>query len=205
MVLFIAGLLLSLSGSLPPGLISLSVAQTAILRGFWSAIILSVGAAFAEFFQAWAAVVFSDWFTANPEAAKIFQVLAIPIFLGLAVYLWFFAKAPRAPESEMPVAKFRQFSKGVMISVFNLLAIPYWVAYTGWLRLNGWWKHTGLEQTIFFASGVTVGTMVALVLYSWLARELTRRSGQVARVVNRFVALIFLGLGLKLVADLVWQ
>ncbi len=202
MLLLGAGLVLSLSGSLPPGLISLSVAQTSILRGYWSAIILGLGAAIAEFFQAWAAVVFADWFLQNPGAAKVFQIGAIPVFLGLAVYLWFFARAPRAPETDLPVAPLRQFARGVVISVFNLLAIPYWVAYAGWLRVNGYWQE-GQAHTLLFSLGVTIGTMIALTLYAWLAQELTRRSDMVARVVNRFVALIFLGLGLKLVYDVI--
>ena len=96
---------------------------------------------------------------------------------------------------------FRQFFRGVVISVFNLLAIPYWVAYAGWLRVNGWWQE-GLLYTILFAAGVTIGTTIALALYAWLAQEMTRRSDWVAKVVNRFVALIFLFLGLKLIWDL---
>lgn len=201
MLLFGAGLVLSLSGSLPPGLISLSVAQTSILRGYWSAIILGLGAAVAEFFQAWAAVAFADWFLEHPGAAKLFQIGAIPVFLGLAIYLWFFARPPRAPEADLPVAPFRQLFRGAVISVFNLLAIPYWVAYAGWLRVNGYWQE-GRSHTLLFSLGVMIGTMIALTLYAWLAQELTRRSDMVARVVNRFVALIFLGLGLKLVYDL---
>ena len=203
MVLFVAGIGLSLAGSLPPGLISLSVAQTAIFRGFWSAMVVALGAAFAEFFQAWAAVAFADWFMDHPVAAKGFQIGAIPVFTGLAVYLWFFARPPRAPEVELPIAPFRQFLRGIVISVFNLLAIPYWVAYAGWLRINGWLEG-GIGQTLSFAAGVTIGTIAALLLYAWLARELTRRSDLVAKVVNRFVALIFLGLALKLVVDLIW-
>jgi hypothetical protein len=139
---------------------------------------------------------------ANPVAAKGFQIAAIPVFTGLAVYLWFFARAPRAPEVDLPVASLRQFLRGIVISVFNLLAIPYWVAYAGWLQLNGWLQG-GLSQTLSFAGGVTIGTMGALVLYAWLAREMTKRSDLVAKVVNRFVALIFLGLALKLVVDVV--
>ena len=200
MLLFGAGLALSLSGSLPPGLISLSVAQTSILRGYWSAVILGAGAAGAEFFQAWGAVAFADWFLAHPAAARAFQIGAIPVFLGLAVHLWFFAKPPRAPEAELPIAPLRQFLRGVVISVFNLLAIPYWIAYAGWLRVNGYWQE-GQAHTLLFAFGVTVGTMIALLLYAWLAQEMTRRSDMVAKLVNRFVALIFLGLGLKLVFD----
>lgn len=201
MNLFFAGLVLSLAGSLPPGLISLSVAQTAILRGFWSAIILALGAVFSEFFQALIAVFFSDWFLAHPQIARMFQVVAIPIFLGLAVYLWFFARPPRTPEFDVPISAFRQFGRGVAISFFNLLAIPYWVAYTGWLRVNGWWTD-GTAAAFLFAGGVVAGTMGALTFYAWLAQEMTRRSDIVAKVVNRFVALIFFGLGLKLVVDI---
>lgn len=200
MYLFLAGLVLSLTGSLPPGLISLSVAQTAIFRGFWSAIVLALGAAFSEFFQALGAVIFADWFLAHPVASRIFQVAAIPVFLGLAGYLWFFAKPPRTPDADVPLAPWRQFGRGVAVSFFNLLAIPYWVAYTGWLRVNGWWTD-GWSSAFVFSAGVVVGTVGALALYAWLAREMTRRSDLVARLVNRFVALIFLGLALKLVAD----
>jgi len=53
MILLCAGVILSLFGSLPPGLISLSVAQTAIARTLPAALFLAIGAAFAEFFQAW--------------------------------------------------------------------------------------------------------------------------------------------------------
>lgn len=199
MLLFWTGVLLSLIGSLPPGLISLSVAQTAIARGFGAAMVLAFGAAFAEFFQAWAAVVFSDWFLAHPEAEKVFRWVAIPVFWSLAIYLWFFAKPPRPPEAEMPIARLSQFSRGVAVSTFNLLAIPYWVAYTGWLRTNGWWT-AGLLHTWLFAAGVVVGTLAALALYAWAAKEMTRRSALMTKVANRLVALIFFLLGLKLLA-----
>jgi len=201
MYLFFAGLVLSLVGSLPPGLISLSVAQTAILRGFGSAIVLALGAAFAEFFQALGAVFFADWFLGHPVAARGFQIAAIPVFLGLATYLWFFAKTPRTPEMDAPKAAMRQFGRGMAVSFFNLLAVPYWIAYTGWLQVNGWWSD-GMAAAFWFAGGVVAGTMGALALYAWLAQEMTRRSELVARWINRFVALIFLGLGLKLVVDI---
>ncbi len=202
MALFTAGVFLSLLGSLPPGLISLSVARSSMLRGFAPALVLAMGAAFAEFFQAVGAVVFADWFMQHPTAGRLFQWGAIPVFGGVAVYLWFFARAPRAPEAELPVVPWRQFGRGIAISFFNLLAIPYWVAYAAWLRVNGWWTE-GPVHVVLFASGVTLGTLAALGLYAWLARELMQRSDWLARVANRLVALIFLVLALKLVWDLV--
>ncbi|MBK8967633.1 MAG: LysE family transporter [Lewinellaceae bacterium] len=202
MILFAAGVFLSLMGSLPPGLISLAVAHTSIMRGFIPALVLALGAAFAEFFQAVGAVVFAGWFLMHPRAAIVFQMAAIPIFLGLAIYLWFFAKPPKPTDGGSTGSLPWQFWRGILVSVFNLLAIPYWVAYAGWLKVNGWWESEGWQLTLFFAAGVTVGTSLALGLYAWLANELTRRSDQVAKVANRVVALIFLGFALKLIYDL---
>jgi threonine/homoserine/homoserine lactone efflux protein len=56
MKLLLAGFVLSLLGSLPPGLINLSVAYIAIRRSFFAAMALGAGAAFAEYFQALIAV-----------------------------------------------------------------------------------------------------------------------------------------------------
>ncbi len=202
MFLFAAGFVLSLLGSLPPGLISLSVAQTAIQKSLMAALLLAAGAACAEFFQAWAAVLLADWFMRHPDAEHIFQWAAIPVFWGLALYLIFWAKPPRTPGRVSEVAPLRQIGKGVLLSAFNLLAIPYWFAYCGSLRASGWWQTEGLIQTLVFSSGVTVGTMAALSLYAWLGLLIVQRSESVARYANRFVGLIFLGLGLKLLLGL---
>ncbi|MEZ4919651.1 MAG: LysE family transporter [Saprospiraceae bacterium] len=199
--LFLAGIGLSLLGSLPPGLISLSVAQTAFRRGFWPAMVLGVGASVAEFFQAWAAASFSEWFTQHPDVSRLFQWIALPIFLGLAVYLLFFAKAPKTPEDVEPLSVPRQFIKGVVISLFNLLAIPYWVLYCSWLQVSGWWE-PGVQSAIAFSAGVTAGTTMALALYAWLASDMLRRSDKVAKYINLFVGLIFAFLGLKILYDL---
>jgi threonine/homoserine/homoserine lactone efflux protein len=197
MILLLAGFVLSLLGSLPPGLISLSVAHTAMQRGWWAAIVLAAGAAAAEFFQAWGAVLLTDWFLSHPAAERAFQWAAVPIFLGLAGHLLFLAKPPRPPAEMPPVAMARQFAKGVVVSVFNLLAIPYWFVYCGWLRVEGWWRE-GWPSTMLFAAGVTLGTVAALALYAWLGHLILQRSATVARQANRVVGLIFLGLGLKL-------
>ena len=166
--------------------------------------VLAFGAAFAEFFQAWGAAAFSNWFMAHPAVSRGFQWAALPIFLGLAIYLIFIAKPPKTPEELPSLSVPRQFLKGIAISVFNLLAIPYWVLYCSWLQVSGWWE-PGLKSALFFSAGVTVGTSAALALYAWLASDMLRRSDKVARYINLFVGLIFAGLGLKLLYDLLFS
>ena len=95
MLNFVAGFVLSLIGSLPPGLISLTVSQTSILRGLAAAMAVATGAAFAEFFQAWAAVLFADWFLGNPSAERGFQLAAVPVFGLIGLHLVFFCKTTK--------------------------------------------------------------------------------------------------------------
>ena len=83
MWLVLAGIILSLMGSLPPGLISLSVAQTSIARSWQAGMALALGAAFAEFFQAWVAIVLTDWFLTHNAVIQWFNWFSIPVFLPL--------------------------------------------------------------------------------------------------------------------------
>jgi threonine/homoserine/homoserine lactone efflux protein len=199
MILLIAGFVLSLIGSIPPGLISLSVAQTSIARGFRPAVVLGAGAAFAEFFQAWVAVAMAAWFLQHPTVERYFQWAAIVVFWGLAVYLAFGPHRPVNGVQVRPAASgVSMFLKGAVLSAFNLLAIPYWFTYCGWLRVEGWWQETGLGPVLVFASGVTLGTFTVLVLYARLGLEIVRRSDTLAVQANRVVAIIFFLLGLKL-------
>ncbi|MFN4256901.1 MAG: LysE family transporter [Saprospiraceae bacterium] len=198
MLALVAGFGLSLVGSLPPGLMNLTVARTAMQRGLWAAGSVAAGAAAAEFFQAAAAVVFSDWFVAHPASEQVFRWLAAPVFLALGAYFLFWAKPPRhSPETDVRAG--RAFVKGLIISVFNLLAVPYWIFYCGWLRLEGWLSD-GFSDMILLAVGVTLGTFAALMLYAWAARKMAEGSVSVGRWANRLTGAVLLFLGLRLTA-----
>jgi threonine/homoserine/homoserine lactone efflux protein len=77
MKLLIAGFVLSLLGSLPDSSIC-SVAYIAIRRSFIAAMVLGTGAAFAEYFQALAAVALVG---VIPSFKAIFEWVAAFVFL----------------------------------------------------------------------------------------------------------------------------
>ncbi len=201
MTLLLAGFVLSLFGSLPPGLISLTVAYSAIRNGIAAALVLAAGAASAEFFQAWAAVTLSDWFLSHPSVEQGFKWAAFAVFTAIGTYLLFLAKPPKAPKDLPQGSWHKQFGKGVLLSAFNLLAIPYWFAYCGWLRVEGWWED-GLSNTLIFSFGVTLGTMFSLALYAWLGLLIVERSSKLSKRANQLIGLLFLGLGIKVLMGL---
>ncbi|MEM9987562.1 MAG: hypothetical protein AAF804_20925, partial [Bacteroidota bacterium] len=123
MLLFFIGLALSYLGSMPPGLINLTVTQLAFNRGLTSAFWASVGAALVEGVQAWIAISFSSLFEAHADWQFRFRIAATLIFLALAGYLALGSKdAPKG--KEWPRSK--SFLVGVSVSALNLLAFPYW-------------------------------------------------------------------------------
>jgi threonine/homoserine/homoserine lactone efflux protein len=194
--MFIFALLLSFLGSLPPGLISLTVVRTAIHRGFWAAWIVAFGAAATEYVQALVAVWFAGWFLAHPNVEAGFRWVSAPVLVGLGVYYLFWAKPLGVVREAARVRVRGLFLQGVALSLVNLLAIPYWIAYCGWMKIAGYWVE-GLWPTLQFAAGVTVGAQLALGLYAWLGQVVMRRFDAVARWANVVIGLLFLGLGLS--------
>ncbi|MEO0007169.1 MAG: hypothetical protein RJA20_1365 [Bacteroidota bacterium] len=200
MKLLLAGFVLSLLGSLPPGLINLSVAYIAIRRSFAAAMILGTGAAFAEYFQALAAVALVG---IMPAFKAVFEWVAAVVFLSLGVYLLLWPPTPQQPDEIDEVSLSSYFSKGVLISIFNLLAIPYWVTYCSWLQSEGWWS----EQTpdmLIFAAGVSIGTVGAFSLYAWFSTKIMQRVNNIAKIANLVIGLTFLGLAAKLLFQRLW-
>ncbi|MGI9159937.1 MAG: LysE family translocator [Saprospiraceae bacterium] len=195
--MFFLAFFLSFLGSLPPGLISLTVVRTAMRRGFRAAWILAFGAAATEYLQALAAIGFANWFLAHPAVEAGFRWVTAPLFLALGAYYLLWANPQGEGREEAPVRGRGLFFQGVALSLFNLLAIPYWIAYCGWMKVGGYWE-AGLWPTLRFAAGVTLGAQAALSLYAWLGELILRRFDAVARWANYGIGLLFLGLGLKM-------
>lgn len=146
MKLLLAGFVLSLLGSLPPGLINLSVAYIAIRRSFIAAMVLGTGAAFAEYFQALVAVALVG---VIPSFKAVFEWIAAFVFLALGFYMLFWPKKPGKPDEIDEISLSSYFNRGVLISIFNLLAIPYWVTYCSWLQTEGWWEQRNIRYAHF--------------------------------------------------------
>ena len=196
MLLFCFGLILSVVGSVPPGLISASVTHIAVFKGLGPALMVAAGAATGEFFQAWLAVAASDWLLAHPGVASGLETAAAAVFGGLALYFGFWAKTTAHHPEKIPQKGHFYFGQGVILSVFNLLAIPYWLAYCTWLKAQGWWE-AGLGATLAFSIGVTLGTFGVLYGYAHLGRWAERHVGVIGYYANKILGIIFLTLFLK--------
>lgn len=64
------------------------------------------------------------------------------------------------------------FRKGVIISLLNPLAIPFWVGITAYLNHQGWVRLASIDQVFVYVLGISVGTFFLLALLALLAKKL---------------------------------
>jgi threonine/homoserine/homoserine lactone efflux protein len=186
---------LSFVGSLPFGMINMTVAHTAIRKGMHAAIFTAIGAAIVELVQVFIALKFTWLFAENPSVERVFQVVATVVFFAGGIYFFFFAKSkPEVSESDVKPSKRGDFFRGVFISSLNLMVIPYWMFYATLLTANGLMVPDN-QHVVLFSFGTMCGTFTLLVLYAYLGARILSKSEQITRWVNRFIGLLLVGFG----------
>lgn len=190
---FLLGFVFSFIGSIPFGMINLTVVDTTIHKGLRAGIVLGIGAAIVEFFQAIIAVLFTHVFIDNPQISQIIHWVAIPIFFGLAIY--HFLQSGKETQHKSSEKSLSPFYKGLFISSLNMLAVPYWVFYATYFTSVGWLSSTkGL--LLVFCVGISVGAFSLFVVFAKLSSLVVQRMSKISSVTNQVLAVIFLGLGI---------
>jgi len=188
---------LSFIGSLPFGIINMTVAHTAIHRGITAALWMAFGAAFIEFFQVIVSLKFSWLFVKDGEVENILKMVAAAVLLSAGIYFFFFAKAiaPSADEKKEPGKRRSAFGKGMLVSTLNVMAIPFWIFYGALLTSYDLLK-IGNTFVLVFASGTVMGTFSLLSVYAFLGDRILRKSEQITRWVNKFIGLVLMSFGM---------
>ncbi len=186
---------LSFIGSLPFGMINMTVAHTAIRKGMQAAIITALGAALVELIQVFIALKFTWLFNENPNVERAFQIIATVVFFAGGIFFFFFAKSkPNVDETEVKPSKRGDFLRGLGISSLNLMVIPYWIFYATLLTTNGILIKDNPHVAIF-SFGTMCGTFTLLVCYALLGAKILSKSEQITRWVNKFIGLLLVGFG----------
>lgn len=191
---FLIALGLSFIGSLPFGMINMTVAHTAIRKGLHFALFTAAGAALVELVQVFVALKFTWLFNENAGVERIFQIIATVVFFIGGIYFFFFAKSKPTVSDTESQSRRSDFFKGMFISSLNLMVIPYWIFYATLLTTNDLLVKDNLHVVVF-SSGTMCGTFSLLVCYALLGAKILSKSEQVTRWVNKFIGLLLFGFG----------
>ena len=191
-ILFGAGFFFSFIGSIPPGSINISALQYALEKRIKAAYAFAVAASLTEYLYAAVAVRFQIYLTDNASIAQYFQIItgSVLILLGLFNLI----KKPIESKVETKGEKRNAFKKGVLLSLTNPLAIPFWLMVTAYLQSMGWIALSDQNFWIYVA-GISAGTFCLLATVTNLGTKFNTIQGNVL-LIYRVPGLIFIGMGI---------
>ena len=167
---FLVGLVFSLVGSIPPGTLNILVLQLGLENKVKTALRFALAVAIAEYPYAWIAVVFEDWLTSSPAIAQNFQLTGALVMTAIGgISLW----SARKP-SKFSV-KFQEsgFRRGFVLSVLNPQAIPFWIAVTAYLKVEGWIDLASPLLIHSYVFGTSVGVMILLTILAVMSQKVS--------------------------------
>jgi threonine/homoserine/homoserine lactone efflux protein len=189
---FLAGTIFSFVGSIPPGTLNVTVLQLGLDKKKDVAIRFALAVALIEYPYTWIAVAFEGWISSSPMIIENFQLITAIVMTTVGIFtLW----ASRKPSTFSVKFNESGFRRGLILSLLNPMAIPYWMGATAYFKAQGWinLSNAGLVHSYIF--GTSVGAMLLLTLFVFMATRLAPYVQQ-----NMFIkmlpGIIMLALGL---------
>ncbi|MFK7971239.1 MAG: LysE family translocator [Bacteroidia bacterium] len=192
---FLLGGAVSFIGSLPMGLINLTVAETAISRGMRAALWLAFGAVLVEFGQILIALFFADWFFDDEVRQFWMRAIGSVVFIILGLYYIVKKVDDIHVKQDEQTGKHNSFLRGLGLSAVNMMAIPFWLVYGAMLQTQDILSKEG-DLMLSFALGAAIGTFGLFIVYARLGMYILRRAKLISRYASTIIGCILLGLGL---------
>jgi threonine/homoserine/homoserine lactone efflux protein len=199
---FAWGWICSFFGTLPFGTINVSITEASIQRGVRVGVYMGIGASIVEFFQSYFALAFFNFLNANQQVEERIIMICIPIFLAVGIY-YLFKKNARLPTATTRAANVIGFAKGFMLSVLNLIAVPYYVFIGGYLASSDY-IILKAEFIAAFAAGVVVGSFAVFLIYAKLGQYIRKKSERMSVYASKIVGAIFIALAVSQMVRFWW-
>lgn len=199
---FAWGWICSFFGTIPFGTINVSITEAAIQRGVKVGIFMGIGASIVEFFQSYVALSFFNILKTNQDIEETIIMICIPIFLAVGIY-YLFKKNASLPKPTNKASNVIGFAKGFMLSMFNLIAIPYYVFLGGYLASSDY-IILKPEFIAAFSAGVVVGSFIVFLLYAKLGQYIRKKSERLSLYASKIVGAIFIALALSQMVRFWW-
>jgi threonine/homoserine/homoserine lactone efflux protein len=168
-VVFLMGFFFSFIGSIPPGTLNLTVLQLGLDQKIKIAFRFALAVAIIEYPYAWMGVHFEYLISQSPVVIENFQLIAAVVMTTLGVINLVPSKKPTGFAKKFNESGFR---RGIVLSLLNPMAIPYWMGFTAYLKAQGWISLStpGLLHSYVF--GTAVGAMALLTVLIFFAKRL---------------------------------
>ena len=165
---FFSGLVVSILGVFPPGLINMTAAKISVQDGKSRAMVFTAGALIVVFFQTLVSLIFAKYIDAHQEVVVLLREIGFGIFTLLTIYFFFLAKKPKKKKTKKLKVKSKKsrFFFGMLISALNFFPIVYYALMSVSLASFNYFTFD-LPSIYSFVIGVVAGSFA--VFYGYIA------------------------------------
>lgn len=168
---FFVGALFSFLGSIPPGTLNVCVLQLGLEKKIGTALRFALAVSIIEYPYTWIGVQFEYWITSSPAVIENFQLITAIVMTVIGVLNIWSAQQPTQFATRFNESGFR---RGLVLSILNPMAIPFWIGITAYLKAQHWIDLSSTLKLHLYILGTSVGAMILLTLYTYLAHRLSR-------------------------------
>ena len=166
---FFMGVLFSFLGSIPPGTLNLSILQLGLERKLRAAFRFTLAVGVVEYPYTWIGVQFQYWITSSPLVVDNFKLITALVMISIGIFNLWSAERPTSFSVKFSESGFR---RGLILSILNPMAIPFWMVMTAYLKAQGWIDLSSNIRLHLYIAGTSVGAILLLLSFALLANKL---------------------------------
>lgn len=168
------GFITSFLGTIFPSMLSMTTVKIGIKENKKKAVAFAAGVSTIVIGQAYIAVAFSKILLSDPVYLQTLQ--KIGVFVFFAVSIFFFREGIRSKKgvSGASEKKVKGYVTGMLFSLLNMFAIPFYVGVTSSLVMIHWYEFDPYNN-LLFVLGSALGTFSLLFLYASIAKRIEKR------------------------------
>jgi len=189
----VASVVISFLGTLPIGLITLTIAQRTITQGKNAGMKVALGATIMEFVYTFIAVKALDFFNENVHLNQSIKIVSAFLFLIVGLYLLF-----KKPKKEIEIKgkeSYKNFIAGLIVGTMNFLIVPFWIFFGLLLESYGM-AFEDYSKLVVFSIGSALGALLGFILYIWFSAVIKEKLTAVTKYTNKIFGILFLILSL---------
>ncbi|HEY0040829.1 MAG TPA: LysE family transporter [Flavisolibacter sp.] len=188
--IFFTGVVVSFLGALPLGTQNLAAMQIAISDGMQPALLFALGLVVADIVYIYITLLAMQWIQRQKKIFKALELVTLVIVIALAAANFYAALHPAVQKNIVLSNPIPRFLLGLILNGINPMQIPFWFGWSTVLLtkkiIKPQWNHYHL-----FASGATVGMMVATLLFIFGGRIIADKISNNQDVVYFIIGAIF--------------
>jgi threonine/homoserine/homoserine lactone efflux protein len=187
----VLGLFISIVGIIIPGMLNMTIAKISVKENQQQALNFAFGAVVVVFFQAFIGTYFAKFIDAHPLFSEGLKKIGTFIFIGLTIaFVIMGCKAKSNKKIKVTIeTKNNRFLYGVVMSAFNMFAIP-WFAFTSLMMASKDWFVYDLLSIALFSISAASGTYFVFYLYALYFKKIEHKLSFIVQNINFFIAFL---------------